>query len=311
MKVLFLTHRRSTPSTRYRVTQMLPLLSLECEAREIPSSVLGRVRLLKHARRFDTVVVQKRLVSGLFLRALRRAAHRLVYDFDDAVMIDSSTRRKRFAAMVRAADLTLAGNSFLLEHAVEAGARRAEILPTGVDPSRYSPAVGDGTVLGWIGTGGNLPYLEEIFPALAEAFRTEPRLRLRIISDRFPRKAPLPIDRCPWSEETEGEALRAIGIGLAPLPDDSWSRGKCGLKILQYLACRVPTVASPVGIQSSMLRDAGLLPRSLQEWTRSILELSRDAELRSRLGVAGRRRVEDDFAIPRIAERLTRLLRGL
>lgn len=301
VKILFLTHGSETPSTRYRVTQLLPYL--DAEAREIPSSLTGRLALLRACGRAEVVVIQKRLISRLFLSAIRHAARRLIYDFDDAVMLGSQTRRSRFEAMGKAADLAIAGNEYLRQRA----GGRAEVLPTGIDPARYRVRPpGDGSTLGWIGTGGNLGYLEEVLPALERTGKT-----LRVICDRFPRGAKIPIERRVWSEETEAEDVRGIDIGLAPLPDDPWTRGKCGLKILQYMACGIPVIASPVGVQAELVEGAGILAAGEREWIRAIGELSEDSAKRRRLGAVGRARVEKEYAPSRIAARFVAMLRSL
>ncbi len=306
VKILFLTHRRETPSTRYRVTQLLPYLrasGIAVESREIPSGVVGRIGLPRSLGRFDVVVIQKKLISRLFLRAIRKSARRLVYDFDDAVMMESETRRSRFDAMLRAADLAIAGNEYLRQQA----RGRAEVLPTGIESAGYrvhSPA--GGAILGWIGTGGNLEYLEEILPALEKTGTV-----LRVVCDRFPRSARIPIERRVWSERTEAEDLSGIDIGLAPLPDDPWTRGKCGLKILQYMACGVPVIASPVGVQPALVEGAGILAATGRDWIRAIGELSGDPEKRRRLGAVGRARAEKEYAASRIAEKLVAILRSL
>lgn len=301
MKILFLTHRKETPSTRYRVTQLLPYLN--AEARVIPAGLTGRLALLRACARANAVVIQKRLISSLFLAAIRKAARRLIYDFDDAVMMGSETRRSRFEAMVKAADLVIAGNEYLRQQA----GGRAEVLPTGIDPTPYRLRTqGNETILGWIGSGGNLKYLEEILPALEET-----ALPLRIICDRFPRSTRISLERRIWSERTEAEDLSGIDIGVAPLPDDPWTRGKCGLKILQYMACGIPVIASPVGVQPGLVEGAGILAATERDWIRAIRELSGDSEKRRRFGAVGRARVEKEYAASRIAAKLVAILRSL
>lgn len=321
MKVLFLTHRADTPSTRYRVTMMLPGLRArgwEAERRDFPSGLSGWMSLLRISGRYEVLVVQKRLPAVPAIRALRACVRRLVYDFDDAVHLgrrgSSPTRRRRFRAMVRAADLVLAGNEWLGRRAREAGAGRVEILPTGLDPGAYPlHEHGEGAVAGWIGGGGNLPYLETLIPALEEAARRDSRLRLRVISDRFPAGAALPVERCPWSEATEGRDLAGVDIGLAPLPDDEWARGKCGFRILQYQAVGVPVVASPVGVQAELVQEGrtGRLAGTPREWTEAVLALAADREGRRRMGLEGRRQVERSYSVASLSGRLSELLEAV
>ncbi len=315
MKALFLTHQLETPSTRYRVTHLLPRLrasGITCTTREIRSGVIDRLGMLRTAGKYDVVVVQKRLFPTLVLKALRARAKRLVFDFDDSVHVgtkgESRTRMSRFAAMVKAADVTIAGNDYLRDAATVAGARRVEVLPTALDPSRYAMHEHrDGIILAWIGGGGNVAYLESILSALPRG------LTLRVISNRFPASTTLEIEKRPWSEETETADLAGADIGLAPLPDDSWTRGKCGFKILQYMAAGLPVVASPVGVQARIVEPGrtGILASGSAEWTKAVNELTSDPLKRRRLGAAGREKVERQYSLDVVGTRFAHLLKEL
>src|SRR5207249_9771653 len=118
--------------------------------------------------------------------------------------------------------------------------------------------------------------------------------RLKLICDRFLKFANLPVTRCRWSGEDEAGDLATADIGISWLPDDAWSRGKCGLKVLQYMAAGLPVVANPVGVQAELVRDGetGFLVRTPEQWQQAIGRLTHDPQLRQRLGQAGRRRVE-------------------
>jgi glycosyltransferase involved in cell wall biosynthesis len=119
-----------------------------------------------------------------------------------------------------------------------------------------------------------------------------------VICDRFPSFEHLPVERTLWSNEVEGRALGAADVGISWVPDDSWSRGKCGLKILQYMAAGLPVVASPVGVHSQMVsQGTGFLPARAADWIDCVRGLVRDARLRAEMGWAGRRRVEMDFSL--------------
>ena len=318
MKLISLTHRPSTASTRYRTSLLLPVLrehGIQVDCRQAKSGLLASLRSARGLEDYDVVIVQKRLFSGPTLRRVRSRARRLVYDFDDAVYLrrdgDSPTRRRRFSAMVKAADLPIAGNAFLAQAARRAGARRVEILPTALDPDRYRTREhGASATLSWIGGGGNLPYLESIMPALEQAASIDSRLRLRVICDRFPGSCALSLEKWAWSERTEAQDLAGSDIGLAPLPDEPWTRGKCGLKILQYMAAGLPVVASPVGVQADIVEDGrtGVLASSPEEWTRAVLELAADPEKRQRFGQAGRAKVERAYSGTEVGRQLAELL---
>lgn len=318
MNVLFLTHRPETPSTRYRVAGLLPhLRTAGVEATSLPweGGIFQRWSLLRLATRHDAVVVQKKLLAAPYLAALRRRAEFLIYDFDDAVSWgrrrESATRRRRFGAMMQASDLVVAGNSVLAEQARGAGAKRVEVLPTGLDPQRYPVCIrrNGPLLLGWIGGSGNLSYLEAILPVLREI----PGIRLRVISDRFPSGNGFEIEGKSWSEATEGRDLAECDIGLAPLPDDPWTRGKCGFKILQYMAAGLPVVASPVGVQSEIVEEGrtGRLATTPEEWGKAIRDLAANAERRRAWGAAGRQKVEKTYSSEVLGNRFAALLTSL
>ncbi len=140
-----------------------------------------------------------------------------------------------------------------------------------------------------------------------------PGARLKLVSDRFLRLDDLPVIERPWSEATEAAEIAAADVGVSWVPDDLWSRGKCGLKVLQYMAAGLPVVANPVGVQAEMVRhgENGLLARTPAEWVAALRQLAADADLRRRMGAAGRRLVETEFSVESGAARWVGLLSGL
>jgi len=275
----------------------------------------------------DAVIVQRRLLAPWQIARLRRKARRLIFDFDDAVFLRDSYSRKglhdprrlrRFSAMLRACDAVTAGNAFLAEAARSYAAKaRLAVVPTCVDPRRYPLAqhtrAGAGVQLVWIGSASTLQGLEMIRPLLELLGREVPGVELKLICDRFLHLRHLPVVPCPWSEASEASQLAGADIGLAWIPNDLWSRGKCGLKVLQYLAAGLPVVANPVGVQAEMIRhgENGFLAERPEEWVQAIATLSRDPELRRRMGAAGRRRLEAQFSVPVGARRWIELLAEL
>jgi glycosyltransferase involved in cell wall biosynthesis len=225
---------------------------------------------------------------------------------------------RRFAATVRAADAVIAGNAFLQEEArrwTDAG--RVHVVPTCVDPARYPLAehhrAGDGVQLVWIGSSSTLRGLETIRPLLEEIGRRCPGLCLKLICDRFLELQRLPVRACPWSEAGEATELAAADIGISWVPDDPWSRGKCGLKVLQYMAAGLPVVANPVGVQAELVRhgETGFLVETPEGWAAALGRLARDPALRRRFGAAGRRRLEKEYSVAAGAARWVTLLAGL
>ena len=276
---------------------------------------------LDDVRATDLLVVAKlKLMPGE--RALvRRTARRLVYDVDDAVYVGkpaapglppdrSAWRMSKFAATCRIADVVVAGNGFLAE-AARPFARKVAVLPTPIDVRQYPPhrSGRDGPRLVWIGSPGNLPYLEMLRPVLAALARQVPGLRLRVICSRFPDWNDVPIEKVNWSEKTEGTDLGASDIGLMPLTDDEWSRGKCAFKMLQYMAAGLPCVTSPVGVNATVAVDGvtALFARDASEWHHALRALLDSPEECRAMGASARQRVEKLYDLGTIAGRVADL----
>lgn len=315
-RILFVARNADAASTRYRATAYFAPLEragwkpeLMIQPRRL-ADVPAAVRTISRA---DVCVVH-RTPSGWFWRLVRAFASQLVVDFDDAVYLrDDGTasflRRRRFASLVRAADAVWAGNDELADFARSVGQKRVTVVPTSVDPDRY-PVVSsqrtDGVIeLVWIGSSSTRWYLEPLVPILEDANDPATPLRLKIVSDFSLDSDRLPITAVPWSEESEARALATADVGLAPLPDDPWTRGKCGLKTLQYMAARLPVVASDVGVHRQMVlpdRTGYLVDDN--GWGGAIRRLAADPILRRDHGLAGRKRLETAYSRSVVTERL-------
>lgn len=325
MRYLFIIQDPEGASSRYRVLQYLPAFEaagVQGQVERAPLRGAGRRRLFDMLDRFDLVLIQKKLFTARQVRGIRRRTRTLVYDFDDAIMFRDTShrrqksfrRRRKFAAIARTADLVIAGNDYL------AGQARlltdaVTVLPTALDPARYQAAAGPASsegplTLGWIGSASTLIYLEQLRPALVRLATTWPAAELKVICDDFPDFPFIGMDRQPWSEEAEAAQLQTIDIGLAPLPDDPWSRGKCGLKILQYYAAGKPVVGSRVGVQQQMIQDGatGFLASSADEWVERVGQLIASEEARLQMGRAGRKLVEEAYSVEVNAPRLVEAL---
>jgi glycosyltransferase involved in cell wall biosynthesis len=326
MKLGALIQGAEVPSSRYRILQYFPGLEqsgFACEARPFPEG--GWRETLAWVRGLDLLWLHRKRPNALRLLQLRRAAKRIVYDVDDAVMYrdtlslgrqESASRRRRFAATVKAADLVIVGNRYLERHARE-HTDAVSVLPTAIDLSLYAertwePRPGP-RVLGWIGDTGSVAYLERqrsLFDAIGKAC---PGLVFRVISSRFPRYEHLKVEEVRWRSEIEAETLRSFDIGVMPLPDDPWSKGKCALKLLQYMASGVPAVASPVGMNADVVRhgENSFAPTTAEGWTKAIRTLAADPALRERMGRAGRRTVAEGYALSVMVPRLAAILRAV
>jgi glycosyltransferase involved in cell wall biosynthesis len=261
----------------------------------------------------DACIIQRWLPPRLVLQRLRRQYRFLVFDFDDAVWardsyspkgLDSAKRLRRFKAIVGAADLVVAGNSFLADQAAKlVPSCRTQIIPTCVEPEKCPFANhrfdNQDIRLVWIGSSSTLLGLEKLSPVLEQIAEAIPGVRLKVICDRFPALNQMPVEQCEWRAESEAAELAHSDIGVAWMPDDEWSRGKCGLKILQYMAAGLPVVANRVGVHCEMVRhgESGFLADTQSEWIEAVRSLARDPQLRHRMGLAGRERVGKQYSV--------------
>lgn len=313
---------------RYRVTAFRPFFEQAghtVELRSWPWSWWSRLTLHRTLQGADAVLIVRKLLPGWQLSLIRRTARRLLYDLDDAVFLrdsyshkgpHNSRRLRRFAAVARAADAVVAGNAFLRDAAANhTDPARVHVVPTCVDPDRYPLAShnGAGVELVWVGSSSTLRGLESVRPMLEEMGRRVPGLRLKLVCDRFFTLDHLPVTPCSWSEAGEADAIAAADVGISWVPDDLWSRGKCGLKVLQYMAAGLPVVANPVGVQAEMVRhgETGFLATTADEWCHAVRRLACDPALRRRMGQAGRQRVEEEFSVRAGAARWLALLAAL
>jgi hypothetical protein len=330
MDVLALTESPGHVCGRYRLLPFRPALEARghrLSVSAVPRAPLARAALLAGVGRFDVVIVQRKLLGRLELALLRSRCRRLVFDFDDAVFSRDSydprgplcpRRAGRFAAMMRAADLVLAGNEFLLARAIHFGTDPSSVavVPTCVDPELYPAATRSAPPppvrLVWIGSSSTLQGLEARRDLWDRLGRAVPGLAFRIVCDRFPDLGALPVEPVAWSEAAEAPALATADLGISWVPDDLWSRGKCGLKVLQYMAAGLPVIANPVGVHSEMIDPGGngLLPVSEDEWVESIRFLAAEPALRAEMGRASRRRAQADYSVSAWADRWADLVVG-
>jgi len=290
-----------------------------------PRSMWGRLHLGADLAGFDAVVIQRRLLPWWQLRLLRRRVRHLLFELDDAVYLRDSYsprglhdpgRLRRFAAVCRSADAIIAGNAFLGAEARRQGAGIVHLIPTCVDPSLYPLATHqrrDEIELVWIGSSSTLQGLKQIAPLLNHVGRSCRDARLKLVCDSFFRLEHLPIVEARWSEQTEAQELAGADVGIAWVPDDDWSRGKCGLKVLQFMAAGLAVIANPVGVHTEMVRhgETGFLASTPEEWAKAVTTLRGDPELRLRMGRAARRRVEQEYSVATGAALWRRVLDSL
>jgi glycosyltransferase involved in cell wall biosynthesis len=325
VNLLIISYNPARPSFRQRISCCLDILhanGINCEVVHYPRDSLSRYRVIRRAAEFDAVYLQKKTLNVLDAMWFRRYAKNIIFDFDDAVMYDNKypenkpSRRKHtkpFERTVKLAKMVIAGNSYLAEHARRFNSN-VEILPTGLDTSSYrlkAAPKDDGKVrLVWIGSHSTLGYLEQIKTALEELGSRFDNVVLRIICDEFIHIRNIPIEKCAWSEQTQIRDLVTSDIGLAPLPDNRFTRGKCGFKILQYSAASLPVIASPVGVNVDYVKEGvnGFLAEGRSDWIEKITRLLKEPGLRKEMGAAGSKEVQQfDFKV--LGEELVKLIK--
>jgi Glycosyl transferases group 1 len=324
-ELLVLSYDPDKPSFRYRIAPLLAELEgrgWQVRIDTLPQRQYG-LRLWqrrRHLRSGTALLLHKLRLHPWEMQWLAHRNPATVFDIDDATWLSqprrsgeapprSASRERAFAGMCRHSALTMAGNRVLADRARAAGAQ-VEIVPTAVDASAFASGgvtSREGTTAVWIGLPGNLQYLEPLRPMLAALAQRVPGFRLRIISSQFPSWPDVPLECVPWRADIETEALRSADIGIMPLADDDFARGKCAFKLLQYMAASLPCIASPVGANSEVVVDGrtGRLAGTPGEWRLAFDELLADRALREAMGAAGRQRVLQGYdsrvVIPRAA----------
>lgn len=293
------------------------------------SGYTKRVLRLLSSRNFDVIWIEKEIlpwVPSWVERTLLPRRAQWIVDYDDAIfhnydlhssrLIRALLGRKIDNVMKHASTVT-AGNDYLAERARLAGCGDVEFLPTVIDLDRYPLAKNDWSasgelVVGWIGSPSTAHYLQQVAQVAARLSKSH-RVRFVAIGARPDQVENTPFVAVPWSESTEVELLQGIDIGIMPLEDGPWERGKCGYKLIQYMACARPVVASPVGVNSDIVRHGknGFLASTEEEWAESLTQLLDSDTLREGMGQQGRRRVEETYSLQVQAPRLATLIRKL
>jgi len=283
---------------------------------EVARSYAGRLVGLRQTAGFDLLWIEKEALPWLpawFELALLSGRIPFVLDYDDAVFHDYDQHRNSWVrwllagkhpALMRHAALVVAGNDYLADFARKAGAARVEVLPTVIDLDRYIvPNKGDRKLtsalptIGWIGQRSTASFLAPLAPLFA-GLSAEGLAQFAAIGID-PLALGLPMQSVPWTEATEVASISQFDVGIMPLVDESFERGKCGYKLIQYMACGLPVVASPVGVNRQIVEHGvnGFLAETQEDWALALKTLIADAGLRQRMGQAGRDKVEQQFCL--------------
>jgi glycosyltransferase involved in cell wall biosynthesis len=351
MNVLFLTkYSGAAASTRHRYLQFLPYLE-QAGIHGVVSPLLddeylrrmfagGKPRLaylralvrrtldVATSRRFDRVVVHCEAYPYLppvFEWYLQKGKARYVYDFDDAIFHQYDTHPNRLVRLalsgkirrvIEGASAVIAGNDYLAEYARRVN-DRVSVIPTVVDTDQYrlpeqaTIEANRPLVVGWIGSPSTAPYVAQQSEAL-RTFCARRRARVVLVGSGPVALPGVPLEVRPWREQREVRDLQDFDVGIMPLPDTPWARGKCGFKLVQYMACGVPVVASPVGVNTQMVESGvnGYLATTPAEWLEALEKMAGDPSHRKRMGTTGRRQVIERYSLqsaaPRLAETLAR-----
>lgn len=350
LRVLLLSrYDRIGSSSRLRHYQFLPLLEshgihvdvqpllpnqylsqLYFEGRKtiqvIARAYIERLRQFFQAGRYDLLWIEKEALPWLpymFERWMLAAGPPYVIDFDDAWFHAYGQHRQplvrlllgdKLNKLMRNAALVTTGNAYLLSHALRAGAPRVALIPTVVDLDRYdtsTPAPArDGFTVGWIGSPVTARYLTSVQDTLRRCLKETP-MRVVLVGADANALESLPVERVNWNEETEVESIKTFDVGIMPLDNTPWERGKCGYKLIQYMACERPVIASPVGVNRDIVDHGvnGFLCETPEEWYQALSALRADPDLRRAMGKAGRDKVERLYTLDKVGPQLVQLLK--
>jgi glycosyltransferase involved in cell wall biosynthesis len=347
MKILLLTrYSRLGASSRLRCLDYLPLLreaGLDIDVApffddaylerlyagtrtplpKLLSYYRNRLQTLHTRHKYDLMWLEKEALPWLpgWLETFLLRGPPLVIDFDDAWFHRYDSHKnplvrwvlgKKFGRLVRQAHTIVAGNAYLANWARAQGATHIVQIPTVLDPGRYQlakPHQNKPVTIGWMGSPSSAKYLRAIASALAEVIATG-KVRLELVGSGQI-DLPFPHSVLPWHENTEAAYLQAFDIGIMPLTEDKWSRGKCAYKLLQYMAAGLPVVASPVEMNKQVVQHGvnGYLATSKEDWIEALERLCDGPALRQRLGMAGRQLVEAEYSLAGTAPKLIAVLR--
>jgi glycosyltransferase involved in cell wall biosynthesis len=347
----------TSPSQRYRLEQWEPLLrkrgveityaSFEDEElhallyqpgmklKKLQLVTRGLGRRLSHVRKvkdYDLVYILREaalLGPPVFERLIAQSGVPMIFDFDDAIFVSYRSPSNGYLSYLKFASKTkticriashvMVGNPYLADYARQVNDRVTVVPPT-IDTEKYRvperKEKSGSVVIGWTGSHSTVQHLDTVRGALKKLAEKE-SFRLRVIGTPVYECPPIDVEARSWRAATETEDLRDVDIGMMPLPEDRWSKGKCGMKALQFMALGIPTICSPVGVNTDIIQDDqnGFIATTEDEWVEKLTRLLRSAELRQRLGHAGRVTVEERYSAitqaPRVYEVFKSVLRDV
>ena len=350
MKLLILSrYGYSGSSSRYRIIQYLPFLEKEgwqitihsllddnyvqkfylkepLPKADIIRSYLKRINILLHSEKYDLIWLQQEAFPWLppFIETfLLKSKIPLVVDHDDAFFhrydlhkwsIVRKILGKKIDRTMKLSNLVIVGNAYLAERA-SLSSQNVKILPTVIDILKYNPdqkfkEPHDKFIIGWIGSPPNACYVKNIEGPLGQ-FCNQFNGKLNIVGAGEAFETPFPFENIEWNEETEVDEIKKFDVGIMPLTDSPWERGKCGFKLIQYMACGIPVIASPVGVNNEIVKEGvnGFLANTDADWFKYLKILENNPDLRKQMGLNGRKLVEEKFTLQVNSPILTKLLK--
>jgi glycosyltransferase involved in cell wall biosynthesis len=307
LKLLIISNNITRSSFRLRVGDHLDFLykkGIRCNVQQLPRKTLDRWKLFKTSGQYDAVLIQRKCLNFWDAAVLSRFCPKMIFDYDDAIMFSATKPKSKltnhfrlFKRTAKIMDVMIAGNEYLAAYA-RRYCNQVHILPTGLDTSVYQVhgVRNDQNEirLVWIGSQSTLKYLAELRPVLEQIGKTQKNVVLRIVADKFFDLEHMRVQKHVWSLDKEVSDLVECDIGLSPLPDNHFTRGKCGFKILQYFAAGLPVIASPVGVNEKFLKEsnAGLCASNISEWKDAIKKMVKSIAVYRQLGQNGKNYVQ-------------------
>ena len=333
------SHRLNrSPSQRYRFEQYLSFLeenNFQCELSCLITrkddavfysegnsskklwilikAIYKRIKDSLRYNQFDIIFVQREAImigSSFFEKRIKKSKAKYIFDFDDSIwLLDTSEGNKKYEWLknpektvrnIRYADMVFAGNAYLANYARSCNAH-VKIIPTTIDTDFHKPIPKkeNKLIIGWIGSHTTIKHFEYAIVFLTQIKKKYPELEIRVVGDEEYVNRDLDVKGIAWTSATEVAMINSFSIGIMPLPDDEWAKGKCGLKGLSYMACEVPTIMSPVGVNTEIIEQGknGFLASSTQEWIDALSLLIENPSLRESIGKAGRQTVLDNYSV--------------
>jgi glycosyltransferase involved in cell wall biosynthesis len=309
-KILFISKGINSSSTRYRASQYFDLFinnGFIPKHASPTGDILNLLRTLNEARKSDVVILVRKTFPFPIFWLLRKLSKVLIFDFDDAIFCNSDgssskTRMHRFIKTVKNCNHIFAGNAYLAETASKFNPN-VTLVPTSVDTKKYHVKINkriDGILkLVWIGSSSTKKYIEEIIPYLETANKILEDIQLNIVADFSINSDVINIKNIAWSEEVEINELITADIGIAPMPENNWTKGKCALKVIQYMAAGLPVISTTSGVNGRIVENniTGYISDNYNKWPDLIQKLNFNKQNLNQMGNAGRYIVSTEFDI--------------